>query len=66
VSERRLVSTVEIAELLGVSRQRVDQLSRTKGFPAPEAELAIGRVWDQAAVVAWGKATGRLPADDET
>jgi hypothetical protein len=56
-----LVSTVEIAARLGVSRQRVDQLSRTAGFPAPRAELAIGRVWDWSAVEAWAKATGRLP-----
>lgn len=56
-----LVSTVEIAARLGVSRQRIDQLSRTDTFPAPRAELAIGRVWDWAAVEAWAKATGRLP-----
>jgi predicted DNA-binding transcriptional regulator AlpA len=65
VSQSRLVSTVEIAELLGVSRQRVDQLSRTDAFPDPEAELAIGRVWDRAAVVAWARTTGRLPAEYE-
>lgn len=60
-----LVSTVEIADLLGVTRQRVDQLSRSEGFPEPKAELAIGRVWDRAAVVVWAQATGRLPAGFE-
>jgi predicted DNA-binding transcriptional regulator AlpA len=57
-----LMSTVEIAELLGVTRQRVDQLSRTDQFPEPAAELAVGRVWTKADVIAWAKHTGRLPA----
>ena len=61
-----LVSTVEIAELLGISRQRVDKLSRADTFPMPTAELAIGRVWRRDDVVAWAKATGRLPDDEES
>ena len=52
-----LMSTVEIAELLGVTRQRVDQLSRTDQFPEPAAELAVGRVWAKADVVAWAEKT---------
>lgn len=59
------LSTVEIAELLGVSRQRIDKLSRSDEFPAPVAVLAIGRVWSRAEVVEWAKQTGRLPADFE-
>jgi predicted DNA-binding transcriptional regulator AlpA len=55
-----LVSTVEIAELLGVSRQRVDQLARTADFPAPTAELAVGRVWLRDDVIEWAIRTGRL------
>lgn len=58
-----LLSTVEIAELLGVTRQRIDKLSRSDEFPAPVAALAIGRVWTRADVVEWAKQTGRLPAD---
>jgi predicted DNA-binding transcriptional regulator AlpA len=58
-----LVSTPEIAELLGVSRQRVDQLSRTDDFPAPVADLAIGRVWTRDDVERWARATGRLKGD---
>lgn len=30
---RHLVGTAEIADLLGLSRQRADQLTRTQGFP---------------------------------
>jgi predicted DNA-binding transcriptional regulator AlpA len=55
-----LVGTIEIAELLGVSRQRVDQLARRDDFPAPEAALASGRVWKRADVERWAKKTGRL------
>ena len=58
-----LVSTVEIAELLGLSRQRVDKLSRGERFPAPAADLAIGRVWSRVAIIDWAKQTGRLPAE---
>ena len=57
-----LLSTVEIAELLGLSRQRVDKLSRGDHFPPPVADLAIGRVWSRAAIVDWAKLTGRLPS----
>jgi ATP-dependent Clp protease ATP-binding subunit ClpC len=49
-----LVGVTEIGELLGVSRQRASQIANTyTDFPAPEAELAAGRVWLRAAVEAW-------------
>jgi hypothetical protein len=35
----------EVAELLGVSRQRVQELRLRSGFPAPAADLAAGPVW---------------------
>ena len=35
----------EVAELLGVSRQRVSELRARDGFPEPVAELAAGPVW---------------------
>ncbi len=49
-----LVGVGEIAELLGVTRQRVDQLIASyDDFPAPEVELKGGRVWSREAVDAW-------------
>jgi ATP-dependent Clp protease ATP-binding subunit ClpC len=49
-----LLGLTEIADLLGVSRQRVDQLSKAYAdFPAPEADLASGRIWSQAAIEGW-------------
>ncbi len=31
-----------------------------KGFPAPAAALACGRIWEREAVEKWATATGRL------
>src|SRR4029453_2285220 len=38
---------VEIAELLGVSKQRAHQIAEAKGFRTPLAEDARGRVWSR-------------------
>jgi predicted DNA-binding transcriptional regulator AlpA len=44
----------EIAKMLGVSRQRVNQLvADYEDFPPPEAELAAGRIWSRTAVEEW-------------
>jgi predicted DNA-binding transcriptional regulator AlpA len=52
----------EIADLLDVSTQRVDQLARQPGFPRPVAELKAGRIWRRHEVEAWAKRGGRLPS----
>jgi len=66
-----LVSVTEIAEMLGVSRQRVNQLIEAYAdFPAPEADLAIGRVWTRRSVESWAdshpRKPGRRPAKGAT
>lgn len=49
-----VVGVSEIAELLGVTSQRVGQITRDYAdFPPPIATLAAGRVWDLRAVKAW-------------
>lgn len=45
----------EIADRLGVSRQRVYQLTSRKGFPDPIADLSMGQVWMREDVEAWIK-----------
>lgn len=56
-----LVGTHEIAEILGVSRQRVDVLTRSStSFPSPAATIAAGRIWLREEVEEWASATGRL------
>jgi prophage regulatory protein len=49
----RLVGVHEIRELLGVSRQRVHQLTRRAQFPAPVVDLAQGKVWFRDDIDAW-------------
>jgi predicted DNA-binding transcriptional regulator AlpA len=60
----QLVGAQEIGDLLGVSRQRVYQLTHRDDFPAPLAELAQGRVWDGAAVARWAREHGRALGDE--
>lgn len=45
-----LVGAAEVAEILGVSRQRVHQLVHAKTIPSPLAVLRGGFVWDADAV----------------
>ena len=60
----------EAAVLLGISRQRVDQLASDSraGFPEPVEVvtngLAKARRWHRHEVIAWGRATGRLSTED--
>jgi prophage regulatory protein len=45
VSMEEVVAAAEIADYLGVSRQRVAVLVERADFPAPVAHLSVGRVW---------------------
>jgi predicted DNA-binding transcriptional regulator AlpA len=58
-----LVGSAEIGRMLGVSRQRVQQLISRDDFPQPEVVLDMGKVWQRADVEAWAKAHGRLGED---
>lgn len=61
-----LMGTAEIAELLGVTRQRIDQIAREDStFPSAEATLQSVRIWSRETVERWARATGRLPAQVE-
>lgn len=61
-----LIGAAEIGKLFNISRQRVQQLTHRPDFPAPVADLAMGKVWESADVHRWGVATGRLKAEDHT
>lgn len=58
-----LVSTKEIAEMLGVTKQRVSDLSRSDKFPAPVAHLAAGSIWMRSSIghflEEWDRKPGR-------
>ena len=49
------VRLVEIAKLLGVTKQRAHQIAERPGFPSPLAEDAHGRVWSRWEVQRWAK-----------
>ncbi len=53
------LGAAEVAELLGISRQRVQVLTKRDTFPQPIVVLAMGPVWDRDEVLAWAEATGR-------
>jgi predicted DNA-binding transcriptional regulator AlpA len=54
-----LVGIKEVADMLGVSRTRADQLSRRPGFPEPKVKHARVRLWEDRDVQAWMKANRR-------
>lgn len=54
------MGTAEVAKLLGVSRQRVNQLSHRDDFPEPVARLAAGPVWQNADIERWAREVGRI------
>lgn len=63
-----LLSAVDVAEELGVSRQRVWQLAHVHpGFPAPYARLGTGPVWTLPVIEhfrdTWDRRPGRRPAE---
>ena len=45
-----LVGIAEVADVLGVSKQRASELSRQPSFPRPLAALAAGPIWDRFAI----------------
>lgn len=57
-----LVGVAEVAELLGVTEERVSMLAREQGdFPAPAVRLASGPVWHEAKVRGFPKRWDRTP-----
>lgn len=64
----RLASRGELAEMLGVSRQRARTLTEREDFPDPVAMLRTGPVWRLEDLQAWAARVGRtlLPLPDYT
>jgi prophage regulatory protein len=65
VFARYLMGTYEIAGMLGVSRQRAQQITARKDFPKPYDVLRAGKVWKRRAVEQWAHDHGRVIAGDE-
>ncbi len=65
----RMGGVAEVAEILGVSRQRVAKLRDRNDFPDPIGQIAQGPIWDLDEVEAWAgsdlrPSTGRPRAAD--
>lgn len=48
-----LVGLVEVADIIGRTKQRAGQLAQQPDFPAPVAELRSGPVWTRASIEHW-------------
>lgn len=48
-----LMGTGELIKRFGVTRQRVDQITKKKTFPEPFDTLTVGRVWRMDEVEEW-------------
>lgn len=57
-----LIGVMELAKMLGVTRQRASELARTdSGFPRPMTFLASGPVWDKATIMRYVDRWERRP-----
>ena len=54
-----LVTRREIAQRLGISPERVRQLSLHRRFPRPAGTVGRARAWRRDEIAAWAEQTGR-------
>lgn len=56
-----LVSVADIADMLGVSKQRASVITKGDGFPQPADRVSRDTVpvWRRAQVVTWARRVGR-------
>jgi prophage regulatory protein len=54
-----VVAAAEIALMLGLSRQRVTQLTGKADFPRELTTLTVGKIWRYADIKEWADRTGR-------
>lgn len=60
-AEQEYVGCAEVAEILGVSKQRVSQLSRRPDFPSPFGAIRAAKFWRKADIEAYGLGRRRVP-----
>lgn len=53
--DKRFCGLSEVAEILGVSKQRANRIVLNQSFPAPLFEISSGRVWRTDSVTDWMK-----------
>lgn len=62
----QLAGIAEVAQILGVSRQRASEMAGSGGLPRPVADLAAGPVWLRAAIVSFNERWERKPGRPRT
>jgi len=60
-----VMAAAEIADYLGVSRQRVAVLVERADFPEPLAHLSVGRIWRTADIRQWAANRPNRVQEDE-
>ena len=60
-----VMAAAEIADYLGVTRQRVAVLVERADFPDPIAHLAVGRIWRTTDVRQWAANRPNRTQEDE-
>ena len=60
-----IMAAAEIADYLGISRQRVAVLVERPDFPSPMAHLSVGRIWRTADVRQWAAKRPHRIQEDE-
>jgi hypothetical protein len=58
-----VVGASEIADMLGVTPERVSDLALRSAFPRPVGRRQRARIWRRTEVEAWARATGRIRED---
>lgn len=61
-----LIGVAELAELLGVTRQRASEIQTRAGFPAPVVKLKSGPVWKRTSINAFLETWSRKPGRPAT
>ncbi len=56
----QLLGIMEISELLEVAPATVSKWIQREILPEPDVELGIGKIWNQATIEQWARATNRL------
>jgi prophage regulatory protein len=59
----RLAGRTELAEMLGISRQRARLLTERSDFPEPVARMRRGPIWRIEDLEAWARKVGRTLTD---
>ncbi|CAB5222306.1 hypothetical protein UFOVP361_106 [uncultured Caudovirales phage] len=62
ISISNICGTAEVAEILGIAKQRIHALRKNPEFPQPIVKIAATPIWDRLDIAKW--ATRKLNIND--